>query len=141
MKSLNQVQLIGNLTKDPEIKQVASGNSVSTFSLAMNRSVKNGDNWEEVTDYADCVAWGRIAEMIHEFVSKGQKLFVQGRLQTRSYEKDGNKKYVTEVVVSDVVFMDSKKDTSESSQSQHKPKDVILDDIGDGSIDLSRIPF
>mgnify|MGYP000858072787 FL=1 len=130
MKSLNQVQLIGNLTKAPEIKQTQTGNSITSFSLALNRSVKNGEQWDETTDYVDCVAFGKAAEAIHSYVSKGQKLFVQGRLQTRSYEKDGQKRYVTEVVVSDFVFTDGK-----------KSQDVVIEDIDDAPIDLSKIPF
>lgn len=131
VKSLNNVQLIGNLTKNPELKQTNNGNSVTSFSLALNRSVKNGDTWDEVTDYVDCVAWGKLADTVAEYVNKGQKLFVQGRIQTRSYDKDGQKRYVTEVVVSDVVFMDSKA----------KTQDVVPEDIDDNTIDLSTIPF
>jgi len=130
VKSLNQVQLIGNLTKAPEIKQTQTGNSITSFSLALNRSVKNGEQWDETTDYVDCVAFGKAAEAIHTYVNKGQKLFVQGRLQTRSYEKDGQKRYVTEVVVSDFVFTDGK-----------KSQDVVIEDIDDAPIDLSKIPF
>lgn len=131
MKSLNQVQLIGNLTKDPELKQTKSGNSVVTFTIATSRSVKNGDVWDEETDFHNVIIWGKLAETVQQYVSKGQKLFVTGRLQNRSYDKDGIKRYVTEVVGTDIVFMDSKK------QSQ----DVVLEDIDDAPIDLSKIPF
>lgn len=131
MKSLNQVQLIGNLTKDPELKQTKSGNSVVTFTIATSRSVKNGETWDEETDFHNVIIWGKLAETVQQYVSKGQKLFVTGRLQNRSYDKDGIKRYVTEVVGTDIVFMDSKK------QSQ----DVVLEDIDDAPIDLSKIPF
>lgn len=131
MKSLNQVQLIGNLTKDPELKQTKSGNSVVTFTIATSRSVKSGDVWDEETDFHNVIIWGKLAETVQQYVSKGQKLFVTGRLQNRSYDKDGIKRYVTEVVGTDIVFMDSKK------QSQ----DVVLEDIDDAPIDLSKIPF
>lgn len=132
MKSLNQVQLIGNLTKNPELKQTKSGTSVATFTVATSRSIKNGDQWDEESEFHNVVIWGKQAEMVQQYVSKGQKLFVTGRLQTRSYDKDGIKRYITEIVANDVVFMDSKK-----PQTQ----DVVLEDIDDGPIDLSGIPF
>lgn len=136
MRSLNLTQLIGNLTKVPELKQTANGNSVATFTLAMNRPVKNGEQWDEATDFVDCVTWGKQAEVIQANVTKGQKLYVQGRIQTRSWQHEGTTKYKTEVIVTDFVFLDKS-----GQPTNVNSKDVVLEDIDDKPIDLSSIPF
>lgn len=106
-KSLNQVNLMGNLTKDPELKQIPSGQSVVAFSLALNRSYKNASGeWEEATDYIDVVAWGKLAEQVGERLKKGSRCAVVGRLQNRQWETDGVKRSKTEVLGTDVIFLD-----------------------------------
>jgi single-strand DNA-binding protein len=105
-KSLNQVTLMGNLTREPELKQTPTGQSVANFSLALNRSYKQDDEWKEATDYIDVVAWGKLAEQIQEHLSKGSKALVSGRLQSRSWETDGVKKNKVEVLALDVTFVD-----------------------------------
>lgn len=99
-KLMNNVQLLGNLVRDVELRYTQSGSSVATFTVAATSTYK-GQNGEakELTAFVNCVAWGKNSEYMSQF-SKGQKVFVQGRLQTRSYEaQDGTKRYVTEVVV------------------------------------------
>lgn len=106
-KSLNQVTLMGNLTRDPELKQTPSGQSVTSFSLALNRSYKGTDGeWQETTDYVDVTAWGRTAEQVSERLRKGSRVLVGGRLQSRSWEKDGVKHSKLEVLAMDVTFLD-----------------------------------
>lgn len=106
-KSLNQVTLMGNLTRDPELRQTPSGQSVGSFSLALNRSYKNeAGEWQEATDYVDAVVWGKLAEQVSESLSKGSKALVSGRLQSRSWEQDGVKKNKLEVLATDVTFID-----------------------------------
>ena len=101
--SLNSVTLMGRITKDPELKQTASGISVVSFSLAVDRSyAKEG---EKKTDFINCTAWRSTAEFISKYVAKGQLIAVDGRLQTNNYEDaEGNKHYQTEVVIDEVYF-------------------------------------
>ena len=108
-KSLNQVIVLGNLTRVPEIKQLASGNSVASFSLALNRADKDSDGeWQEATDYVDVSAWGVLAQQIHENLDKGSRVLVNGRLTSRSWDdKDtGAKRSKVEVLATDVTFLD-----------------------------------
>lgn len=105
-KSINEVLLMGNLTKDPELKEFESGRNKVRFSLALNRSYKDGQgNWQEVTDYVDCVAWGQLADQVNNTARKGLKVLVAGRIQNDSWEQDGIKKYKTEVLANDVTFI------------------------------------
>jgi single-strand DNA-binding protein len=112
-KSLNNVTIMGNLTRPPELRQTPQGQSVASFSLALNRSYKdNNGEWQESTDYIDCVAWGRLAEQVNERLSTGNRALISGRLQQRQWEKDGQKHSKVEVLATDVTFLD-KLDTSE----------------------------
>lgn len=105
-RSFNQVILMGNLTRDPELKQIPSGQSVCSFSLALNRSYKGSDGeWQEATDYVDIVAWGPLGERVSQYLSRGRACLVNGRLQSRSWEKDGQKRSKVEVVAQDVTFL------------------------------------
>ncbi|HKR82254.1 MAG TPA: single-stranded DNA-binding protein [Candidatus Saccharimonadales bacterium] len=155
-RSLNQVILMGNLTRDPELRQTPSGQQVCSFSLALNRSYKdqNGE-WQEATDFIDVVAWGPLGERVAQYMSKGRRALVQGRLQSRSWEQDGQKRSKVEVLASDVTFLDSRGDgenggsgvggsAASSAPKPSKPagnKDVVIEDIGDDPINLDDIPF
>ncbi len=102
---LNKVLLYGNLTRDPELRSLPSGVQVCSFSLATNRVYKDRDgNRQEATDFHNIVAFGRSAELISQYMKKGRALFVEGRIQTRNWEKDGQKQYRTEVVVDNFQF-------------------------------------
>lgn len=106
-KSLNKVQLIGNLGKDPELRYTSSGRAVASFSIATSSSWKDQDgNVQERTDWHNIIAWAKLAEICAEWLKKGRRVYVEGRLQTRSYEKDGVKKYITEVVAEDMIMLD-----------------------------------
>jgi single-strand DNA-binding protein len=102
---LNKVQLYGNLTRDPEVKALPSGQQVANFGIATNRSFKdkNGARQEQ-TEFHNVVAFGRTAEVIGQYMKKGRPIFVEGRLQTRSWDKDGAKQYRTEIVVESFQF-------------------------------------
>jgi single-strand DNA-binding protein len=147
-KGFNKVILMGNLTRDVEMRSTPSGQSVANFSLAVTRSWRdqNGQQQDQ-TSFINCVAWGKAGEIIAQYVSKGQALLVSGRLDQRSYEdKDGNKRQAVEVVVEDFNFVGGRGDSDGSSApSQHsssnKSKDVVIEDIDDKPIDLSEIPF
>ena len=111
---LNITALQGRLVADPERRTTQSGVSVTSFTLAVQRNIKSGDDYP--TDYIDCVAWRNTAEFICKYFSKGQMMTVNGTLQTRSYEKDGVKRKATQVVVENANFCESKRD----SQTTHK---------------------
>src|SRR3954471_23995899 len=149
-RSLNQVTLMGNLTRDPELRQTPTGQNVTSFSLALNRSYKDqSGEWQEATDYIDIVAWGPLAERVAQYLSKGRRCLVQGRLQSRSWEQDGAKRSKVEVLANDVTFLDSRgagggdsesfNQDSEPAAKADKPKpskkgkkdDVVIEDIGD----------
>src|SRR3989344_9051037 len=105
-RSFNQVIWMGNLTRDPEVRQMPSGQSVCSFSLALNRSYKGSDGeWQEATDFVDIVAWAGLGERVAQYLSKGRPALVRGRLQSRSWEQDGQKRSKLEVVAQDVTFL------------------------------------
>ena len=99
-RGLNKVMLIGHLGKDPELKYTPGGAAVATLSLATNESYKDKDgNQQDKTEWHRLVVWNKQAEIAAEYLKKGQQVFVEGKLQTRSWEKDGQKHYMTEIVV------------------------------------------
>ncbi len=102
---LNKVQLYGNLTRDPEIKALPSGQQVANFAVATNRTFKdkNGARQEQ-TEFHNVVAFGRTAEVIGQYLKKGRPIFIEGRIQTRSWDKDGAKQYRTEILVENFQF-------------------------------------
>jgi len=102
---LNKVLLYGNLTRDPELKALPSGAQVVSFGIATNRSYKDKDgNKQEQTEFHNIVAFGRLAEVMGQYLKKGRPVYVEGRMQTRSWDKDGQKQYRTEVVVDSFQF-------------------------------------
>ncbi|MCK9408445.1 MAG: single-stranded DNA-binding protein [Bacteriovoracaceae bacterium] len=106
-RSLNKVQLIGNLGKDPELKYTPSGVAVATFSIATSESWKDQDgNQQEKTEWHNIVAWRKLAEICGEYLKKGKKVYLEGKLQTRNYEKDGIKRYITEIVADQLIMLD-----------------------------------
>ena len=105
---LNQVVIVGRLVKDPELKETENGKKISNITVAIPRSYKNV-NGEYETDFIDCTLWTGVAESTTEYCHKGDLVGVKGRLQTSSYEKDGQKKYITSVIVEKVTFLTTKK--------------------------------
>lgn len=159
-RSFNQVILMGNLTRDPELRTTPNGTSVCGFSLALNRSYKGGDgNWQEATDYIDIVAWGSLGERVAQYLSKGRAALVNGRLQSRSWEQDGVKRSKVEVVAQDVTFLGGPGGSAGAGPAEDfdqtpapakakptakksaKQEDVVIEDIGDEPINLDDIPF
>jgi len=107
-KSVNKVILLGNLGKDPEVKYTPSGVPVAKFSLATNERYKDkGGEWQDRTEWHNIVVWQRLAEIVGEYVKKGSKIYIEGRLQTSSWEdkQSGEKKYRTEIIASDLVLL------------------------------------
>lgn len=108
--SLNKVQLIGNLTRDPEVKQVPGGQTVATLSVATNFSwTDQSGNRQDKAEYHNVVVWRKLAEICGQYLRKGSKIFVEGRMQTRDWEgEDGVKRYRTEVVADNMIMLDRK---------------------------------
>lgn len=110
MRSVNKVILIGNLTRDPELRQTPSGQSVTTFGLATNRqwTTKEGEG-KSSAEFHECVAWARLAEICSEYLKKGHLVYVEGYLKTRSWDSpEGIKKFKTEIVVQDMIILEKK---------------------------------
>lgn len=109
-KSLNKVLLIGNLTKDPELRYTPSGTAVCSFTIATNRSWKSNDGKDgEETEFHRIVAWQKLAELCSQLLQKGRKVYVEGRLTTRRWTgKDGTEKQTTEIVIDDMLLVDNK---------------------------------
>lgn len=149
-RSFNQVVLMGNLTRDPELRTTPSGQSVCSFSLALNRTWKGADgSTQEATDYIDVSAWGPMGENVAKYLKKGSQCLVSGRLQSRSWEQDGQKRSKVDVQAQDVTFLGGRGDgeggsapaVSNAAKSSTASKDVVIEDISDEPIDLSEIPF
>lgn len=150
-KGFNKVILMGNLTRDPETRNTPSGQSVTNFSLAVNRTWKGADGQQnEDVSYIDCVAWGKPGEIIAQYLGKGRAVLVSGRLDQRSWDdKDsGQKRSKIEVVVEDFNFVsdgagggESGGSRSSSSSSSSKSATNDAPEIDDKPIDLSEIPF
>lgn len=110
MAGVNKVILIGNLGKDPEIRYTPSGAAVCSFSLATSRQWKDKDgNKKEETDWHNISAFERLAELCMEYLEKGSKVFIEGRLKTDKYEKEGQIRYLTKIIANSVQFLDGKK--------------------------------
>ncbi len=114
-RSLNRVQLIGNLTRDPELRYTPSGAAVCSFSIATNRAwtTDSGEKKEDA-EFHRIVSWNKLAEICSQFLTKGRKVFVEGRLSTRSWTaQDGTQKQTTEVIISDMILLDNRRTEGE----------------------------
>lgn len=155
-KSFNQAIVMGNLTRDPELRTTPSGQSVASFAVATNRTWNDSNSGErkEAVEYHEIVAWGKLGELASQYLSKGRKVMVIGRLQTQSWEKDGVKRQRTEIVASDVNFLDNpgggggEMPAAAAAPAQPAPaadkkdKDVVIQDLADDApVNLDDIPF
>jgi len=156
MINLNRAQILGNLTKDPEMRFTPNGQAVSSFSVATNRKWKGRDGAPdgEATDYHNVVVWGKQAETITPMLKKGNPVLVEGRLQTRSWEgQDGVKRYNTEIVAETVIVLNSRGggDSSYSAPASNPMNDIAKNDApkedqtkdqaAEEEIDIEDIPF
>lgn len=135
---MNTVNLVGNLTKDIELQSTKSGKHVARFNLAIRRD-------KDTTDFPSCVAWGKSAELLHQYCHKGSKIGVVGSIQTRNYESNGRTVYVTEVMVNSVEFLSSGRNNAEQKENvgndtQNEPQFDNPDTWGAG-IDSDDLPF
>jgi single-strand DNA-binding protein len=136
-RSLNRVQLIGNLTRDPELRYTPNGTAVCSFGMATNRSWKTdaGEKHDEA-EFHNIVSWNKLAELCSQFLVKGRKVYVEGRLSTRTWTgQDGAQRNRTEIVISDMILLDSNRGTAgatavpaeqaEETKTEEKPKEKI----------------
>ena len=136
-RGLNKVMIMGNLGRDPEMRYTPSGKPVTSFSVAVSRSyMKPEGERTEVTDWFNVVAWGRLAEICSQYLTKGSMVYVEGRLETRSWEgENGQKHYRTEVVANDVNILDRKGRQGDDTSAM----DTAMGDLGAGSSDEPSI--
>ena len=141
---MNRVVLLGNLVKDIEYKQTPNGVAVATFTLAVRRRIKNAQGGYDA-DFINCVAWRHTADFLRKYFSKGQAVAVVGQIQTRSYEdNNGNKRYVTEVLVDEAEFAGGKAERANKPEDdvvRYTPEDLFGDEINAFSVNEAKLPF
>jgi single-strand DNA-binding protein len=157
-KSFNQAIVMGNLTRDPELRSTPGGQQVASFSVATNRTWMDGSGErKEAVEYHEIVAWGKLGELAAQYLAKGRKVMVVGRLQTQSWEKDGVKRQRTEIVAAEVNFLDGPGGVSagggapadggsiagnSSAPAAKKSDDIVIQDLdANSNINLDDIPF
>lgn len=154
MFSLNRATLIGNLTRDPELRQTPSGQNVASFSVATNRrwTTQQGET-QDATEFHEIVAWGKLAEIAEQLLSKGKKVYIEGRLQTRSWDApDGSKRQRTEIIAENIIALsprgegatnDASFPSTQSKTTKAKPASTPTQPAAgsEGEIDLSDLPF
>ena len=141
---INKVIIVGNLGQDPEIKYTAGGAAVTTLSIATSDSWKDKDSGmdQERTEWHRVVLWRRLAEVAGEYLKKGSKVYIEGQLQTRKWEQEGQTRYTTEIIARDMQFLDSKGSSNTSStQKSSEMNDQSVADVPDSDIDDDDIPF
>ena len=142
-RGFSKAIIIGNITKDPELRAISSGSQVCSFSVAVNSNFKGQDGSDkESVSFINCTAWGKAGEIISQYAHRGTGIMVSGRLEQRSYEaKDGSKRSTTEIVVEDFNFLGGRDGGADYSSAQTEASDIVPDDIPDEPIDLNDVPF
>lgn len=145
-RSINQVILMGRLTRDPEQRTTTTGKTIASFSIAVDRGGQ-----DDSADFFNVTAWEKLGELVMQYLAKGRRVLVQGRLRQDSWDdkETGKKQSRIEVVATDVTFLDgpnggdgsSSSSSNSSSSSKNTSQDVVIEDIDDKPIDLSEIPF
>ena len=141
---INKVIIVGNLGQDPEIKYTAGGAAVTTLSIATSDSWKDKDSGmdQERTEWHRVVLWRRLAEVAGEYLKKGSKVYIEGQLQTRKWEQEGQTRYTTEIIARDMQFLDSRGGSNASStQKNSEMNDQSEADVPDSAFEDEDIPF
>lgn len=157
---INEARIMGNVTQEPDLRFTPSGSAVMNFSVATNRSYKSGEEWKEEATFHNIVVWGNLAQQLSTRIKKGTKVYLDGRIQTRSWESDGRKNYKTEVVASNVILLDRYNKNGEGgavptapnsgggSKSEPSPQDLGMQtadklgkDVASNTIDPDDLPF
>lgn len=141
---LNKAMLIGRITKKPELRNTSTGQNVTSFTVVTNRSWKDNDgNKQEKAEFHNVVAWAKLAEICAQYLDKGKKVYVEGRLQTRDWEgKDGVKRYRTEIVLDNMIMLDRAGSNSKSNSSEEITVEPVDDNMDNSEeVNLDDIPF
>ena len=144
MRGVNKVILLGNVGKDPEIRSTADGTCIVNLSVATSEKYKDKSGKQvENTEWHRVSAFGKLAEIIRDYVTKGSKVYIEGKLKTRSYDKDGVKMYTTEIVASELQMLDGKGESSQSGYKRMdgKPELQQAQPVDNGFDDAASIPF
>ena len=121
--SVNKVILLGRLTKDPETRYMTNGEAVTNFTVATSEQWKSKDGEkQEKTEFSNCVAYKKLAEIIAEYLKKGSQIYVEGKLQTRKWEKDGVTRYTTEIIINEMTMLGGKQDQRADSNTEQAAK-------------------
>lgn len=136
MKSVNRVILLGSVGKDPEVRTTTSGTVIASFSLATTEKFKSNNEWKEETTWHNIVAFAKTAEIARDYIRKGSPLYLEGRIQTRTWEKEGQKQYRTEVAVNDFVLLGGK-----GERNEPKGKSGSFTNSHGLEVDDSDVPF
>jgi single-strand DNA-binding protein len=140
---MNKVMLLGSVGRDPEIRATASGSVVASLSIATSERFKDKQgNWQDSTEWHSLVAFARTAEVIRDYVKKGTPIHVEGRLQTRSWDQDGQKRYRTEIVIDNIILLGGKEaGGAKTERTSSKPSTPSWEDVGSQPITDDEIPF
>jgi len=139
---MNRSVIVGRLTKDVDLRYTQNGKAVGNFTLAVNRPFRNQQTNDYDADFINCVAWGKQAENLAQYMKKGSQVGVDGRIQTRTYDdKDGKTVYVTEVVADNIQFLESKKSNNQNNEPQQQENNPFESDAEPIDIDDSDLPF
>lgn len=138
---INSVALTGRLTKDPEVRRTQNDKAVSSFTIAVDRDYKNQDG-SRTADFVNCVAWGKSAELLHSYAHRGDMLGIEGRIQTRNYQdKNGNRVFVTEVLVGKLSFLGGGKSGNNSNTSHSHTQDPFPKNSNNVQVNPNDLPF
>lgn len=139
---LNRATILGRLTRDPELRQTPNGRSVASVTIATGRvwTDQSGQK-QEKTEFHNCVLWGKLADIAGQYLAKGRRVYAEGRIETRSWDgQDGVKKYKTEIILDNLIMLDSSKGSTNSNGGNSTPPPVD-DNDGDTEIKVEDIPF
>ena len=144
---MNNVQLMGRLTRDPELRYLENNNAVARFTLAIDKGLSKEKRQEmeskgqPTADFINCQAWGKMAESLTKYSGKGLRVLVNGRIQTGSYEKDGQRIYTTDVIANNIEYIDWKNSNYQNQSNSNSNEEFDYPSDFDPTEDSSRIPF
>lgn len=143
MAGLNKVTLIGHLGADPEVRHLEGGKSVANFSLATTESYKNKDGERvDSTEWHRLVIWGNLVKVVEKYVKKGSKIYVEGKIRQRSYEdKEGVTKYITEILVNNLLMLDSKPQSQGAQSAEELHEEYATNQANGNNENLDDLPF
>jgi single-strand DNA-binding protein len=140
--NLNKAMIIGNLTRDPEVRTTPSGQTVTSFSVATNFTwTDQTGQKQKKAEFHNIVAWRKLGEICAQYLHKGSKIYIEGRIQTRDWEKDGVKHYRTEIIAENMQMLDGKPGSSNGGSNDGGNDEIIVPEAGEEEIRVENIPF